>query len=86
MSLQYHCDNGYLLLNGKEIYKFKASNKNVNFPSQFLAGSISSKFDYVDSEEVPLKGNVYDFLVDYVTVDKYNILNIHQYLKIKNSI
>ena len=86
MSLQYHCHNSYLLLNGKEIYKFKASNKNVNFPSQFCPGSISSKLDYVDSGEVSLKGNVYDFLVDYLAVDKYNILNIHQYLKIKNSI
>ena len=78
MSLQYHCHNSYLLLNGKEIYKFKAS--------QFCPGSISSKLDYVDSGEVSLKGNVYDFLVDYLAVDKYNILNIHQYLKIKNSI
>ena len=86
LSLQYHCDNSYLLVNGKEIYKFKASNKNVNFPSQFCPGSISSKLDYVDSGEVSLKGNVYDFLVDYLAVDKYNILNIHQYLKIKNSI
>ena len=74
------------MLNGKEIYKFKASNKNVNFPSQFCPGSISSKLDYVDSGEVSLKENVYDFLVDYLAVDKYNILNIHQYLKIKNSI
>ena len=31
--------------NGNEIYKFKASNKNVNFPSQFYLGSISNKFD-----------------------------------------
>ena len=42
--------------NGKEIYKFKASNKNVNFPSQFCLGSISNKFNYVESEEVSLKG------------------------------
>ena len=45
----------YLFVNGKEIYKFKASNKNVNFLSRFYLGSICNKFDYVDSEEVPLK-------------------------------
>ena len=30
--------------------------------------------------------NVYDFSVDYVAIDKSNILNIHKYLMIKNSI
>ena len=38
----------YLFVNGKEIYKFQAGNKNVNFPSQFFLGSIFNKFDYVD--------------------------------------
>ena len=32
LSLYYNGDNSYLFVNGKEIYKFKASNKNVNFP------------------------------------------------------
>ena len=31
LSLYYNDDNSYLFVNGKEIYKFKASNKNVNF-------------------------------------------------------
>ena len=46
----------------------------------------SKKFAYVDSEEVSFKGNVYDFSVDYGAIDKSNILNIHKYLTIKNSI
>ena len=33
-SLLYNIDNSYLFVNGKEIYKFNASNKNVNFTSQ----------------------------------------------------
>ena len=33
LSLHYNDDNSYLFVNGKEIYKLKASNKNVNFPS-----------------------------------------------------
>ena len=40
-SLHYNIDNSYLFVNRKEICKFKASNKNVNFPSQFYQGSIS---------------------------------------------
>ena len=70
LSLHYNDDNSYLFVNGKEIYKLKACNKNVNFPSQFYLGSISNKFDYADSEEVSLKRNVYDFSVDCVAIDK----------------
>ena len=47
-------------VNGKEIYKFKADNKNVNFPFQFCLGSISNECDCVKAEEVSLKGNMYD--------------------------
>ena len=34
--LSLHCNshNSYLFVNGKEIFKFKADNKNVNFPTQ----------------------------------------------------
>ena len=48
LSLHYNNDNSYLFVNGKEIYKFKANNGNVNFPSRFCLGSISNEFDYVD--------------------------------------
>ena len=85
MSLHYNSVNSYLIVNGKETYKFKASNKN-NFTSQFCLRSISNKFDRVDTEEVSFKGNVYDFSVDYDAINKSNILNIHKYLMIKNSI
>ena len=86
MSLHYYGDNSYLFLNRKEIYKSKASNKNVNFQSQFCLGSISNKFDYVDSEEVSFTGNVYDFSVDYVAINKSSNLNIHKNLMNKYSI
>ena len=36
LSLHCNSDNNYLFVNRKEIYKFKANEKNVNFPSQFL--------------------------------------------------
>ena len=37
LSLHYNGDNSYLLVNGKEICKFKVNNRNVNFPTQFLS-------------------------------------------------
>ena len=35
LSLHYNPDNNYLFVNGKEIFKVKAKNKNANFPTQF---------------------------------------------------
>ena len=36
--LSLHCnhDSSYLFVNGKEIYRFKANNGSVNFPTQFV--------------------------------------------------
>ena len=52
--------------------------KIITFHLKLSLGSISNKFDYVDSEEVSLKGNVYDFSVDYNAIDRSSILNIHK--------
>ena len=49
LSLHYNSDNSYIFVNGKEIYRFKASNKNNNFPTRFCLGSRSNEFDYLDS-------------------------------------
>ena len=38
LSLHYNANNSYLFVNGKEIFKFKADNKNINFPTQFHLG------------------------------------------------
>ena len=35
LNLHYNGDNNYLSVNGKEIFKFKADNKNDKFPTQF---------------------------------------------------
>ena len=55
LSLHYNGDNSYLFVNGKEIYKFKANNKKVNFSNQFSLGSMSNIFRAVDPREVPFK-------------------------------
>ena len=78
LSLHYNVDNSYLFVNGKEIFKFQADNKNVNFPTQFCLGSISNGFSATESREISLNGNVYDFSVDYSSIDNSSILNIHK--------
>ena len=86
LSLHDNVDNSYLFVNGKEITKFKADNRNVNFSTQYCLGSISNGFSADESREVSSNGNVYDFSVDYNSLDKLNILNIHKYLMTKNDI
>ena len=86
LSLYYNADNSYLFVNGKEIFKFKADNKNVNFPAQFCLGSICNKSSATKSKEISLNQNVYNFSVDFNSIDKCDILNIHMYLMIKNDI
>ena len=63
LSLLYNVSNSYLLVNEKEIIKFEAENKNVNFPTQFCLGSISNGFSATESTEVSINGNVYDFSI-----------------------
>ena len=86
MNLHYNADNSYLFVDGKEIIKFKAENKNVNFPTQFWLGSTSNGFSATESREVSINGNVYDISFDYNSVNKSDILNIHKYLMAKNNI
>ena len=75
-----------MVVNGIEILKLKAGDKNVNFPTQFCIASMSYGFIATESREVSLNGNVYHFSVDYNSIDKSDILNIHKCLMIKNKV
>ena len=75
-----------MLVNGKEISKFKSGNENFNFPTQFCLESISNGFSATESREVFLNRNVYEFSVDYNSIDKSDIMNIHKYLMPRNNI
>ena len=86
LSLDYNASNTYLFVKGKEIFNFKANNKNINFLTQFCLGGISEWFSASYSRKVTLNGNVYHFSVDYNSIDKSDILDIHKYLVIKNNI
>ena len=74
-----------MFVNGK-IIKLKADNKNVNFLNRFCLGSISYGFSATESREVSLTGNVCDFSVDYNSIEKFDMLNIHKYLMTKYNI
>ena len=86
LNLHYNADDSYSFDNGKEISEFEGPNKNVNFPTQFCLGGIFNGFSAIRSREVTLDGNVYDFSVDYNSIDRSDILNIDKYLMTINNI
>ena len=63
-----------------------ADNKNVDFPTQFCLEIITNGFGATESGGVSLNRNVYDFSVNYNTIDRSGISNIHKYLMVKNYI
>ena len=85
LSLHYNANNSYLFVNGKEIFKFRSDNKNINLSTQFYLGSISNGFSAIESRVVSLNENIYNLSVDYNFFDKPDILNIHKYLMNKNN-
>ena len=85
LSFHYNGDSSYLFVNEKKIRNFKAGKKNSNFTTQFCLANISENFDYVESEEVSFKENVYHSSVEYNAIDKFKFLNINKYLMVKNN-
>ena len=76
-----------MLVIRKEILKFKANNKDVNFSTQFYLGKVCiGKIAAAESTEVSFKGSVYDFSVDYNAISKSDIINIYNYSMVENSI
>ena len=55
------------------------------FQLSFFSEAYLNGFSATESREVSLNGNVYDFSVDYNSVDKSDILNIHKHLMNKNN-
>ena len=60
--------------------------KMLTFPIQFYIENISNGFGAINSKEIYLKGNVYEFSVDYNATDELDILNIYKFLMVKNNL
>ena len=79
-NFHYNADDS-LFINLKEVFKSEVKHKKLNFPT-----SITNGFSATESREVSLNGNVYEFLVDYSSVNKSDIINILEYLTTKSKI
>ena len=67
LSLHYNGDNSYLLVNGKEVTKFKAKNSDlIKYP--MCLGGLSKDYNENSRKNTGLYGNVYDISVDYSAI------------------
>ena len=84
LSLHYNGENSYLLVNGTEIYKFKAKDSEIIL-GPICLGNISKDWSVDNMKRTGFNGYVYDFSVNYYAVSIDNIKYIHKYLMKKNN-
>ena len=77
--LALHGANSYLLVNGTEIYRFKAKDSEI-IASPLCLGNISKDWSLDNMKKTGLNGYVYDFSVDYDAIAVDDIKDIHKYL------
>ena len=85
LSLHYNEANSYLIVNGTEIYKFKAKNSEIVASPLFL-GKNSKDWSTDNTKKTGFNGYVYDFSVDYDVTNVDDIKDIDKYLMKKNNI
>ena len=85
LSLRYNGANSYLLVDGTEIYKFKAKDSEI-FLGSVCFGNILKDWSVDNMNRAGSTGYVYDFSVDYDPAAVDYIKDIHKYLMKKNNI
>ena len=60
-------------------------NDNISWYN-FCLGSISKDITTNKQSEISLNGTVYNFSVDHSSIKKEDILNIYEYLMVKNNL
>ena len=85
LSLYYNVANSYLFVSGKEIHKFTGKDPET-VPNNLCLGNVSKKFLASNMKKTGLNGHIYDFNVDFDSIDVDDILDIHKYLMKKNYI
>ena len=77
LSLHYNADNSCLSGNGKKIFKIKVLTYQLNFALELFLIVLVLK---------SLEGKCVWFSVDFNSIDKSEILNIHKHLMTNNNI
>ena len=86
LSLHYNGDNSYLFVNGRQELKFKAKADQL-VKEKLCIGNLSDQWTASESEKTGLYGNIYDFVVDYKSINGVKpIYDMHRYLMTKHNI
>ena len=85
LSLHYNEANSYLLVNGAEIYKFKARDSEIA-AAPLSSGNTSKNWSVDNMKKTGFNGYAYDFRIDYDATDVDDLLDIQKYLMKKNDI
>ena len=83
--MHYSGVNRYLVVNGTEIFKFKAKDFEVLAYSLCL-GNISKDWTNDNMKKTGFNGYIYYFSTDYNAIAVFDILDIHKDLMKKNGI
>ena len=86
--LSLHCNGGnsYLFVNGRQELKFKAKTDQL-VKEKLSIGNLSEQWTASESEKTGLYGNIYDFVVDYKSINGVKpIYDMHRYLMTKHNI
>ena len=86
LSLHYNGDDSYLFVNGKQELKFKDKTEHL-VKEKLCIGNLSDQRTASESEKTGLYGNIYDFVVDYKSINGVKpICDMHRYLITKHNI
>ena len=86
LSLHYNSDDSYLFVNDKQELKFKCKTENL-VKEKLCIGNLSDQWTARESEKTGLYGNIYDFVVDYKSINGVKpIYDMHRYLMTKHNI
>ena len=86
LSLPYNGDNSFLFVNGRQELKFKAKHDQI-INEKLCLGNLSSEWTTSESEKTGVYGNIYDFVVDYKTINGVKpIYDMHKYLMTRHGI
>ena len=86
LSLHYNGDDSYFFVNGKLELKFKFKTEDL-VKEKLCIGNFSVQWTASESEKTGLYGDLYDFVVDYKSINGVKpIYDMHRYLITKHSI
>ena len=86
LSLHYNGDDSYLFVNGRQELKFRAKIDQI-INEKLCLGNLSSEWTTIESEKTGLYGDIYDFSVDYKSINSVKpSYGMHRYLITKHNI